>query len=978
MDDPIIQEFDGVKFLHEQGTVQIIFDANLFDSFEKGDASDSEDLWLLYEYCKNEFYINGKAHKLKSGFSALAHEILDKDEEVVSTLFMMPKPLTGSIEIKSTGLNAANKDYKLRIRYTEKGQRVSLPYKTSGYVLKTRSRIYSLNKRQEEAFRIYRAYEQALDLKENDHYHLAAAIKAIGNDNLKIEENRFKSLSIEEVDKVGLNVTRLDSGELLLEPNLKGFSFHDEEVIRRELNYIKEEKQSTLHVGRNLVQLDINDAVAVQEIKNNNLISEAEAADFLNNPASFIDATKIDLEEGFSYRVQGVSEFTSVEFGDQDDIDNDWFVSGENIPIENFEAHIDSETDLDEFYQKAIKSYILNTKNIIFNGKGFVIPNREELEIRIEKKRQELRSAENQEDDDANFLGNTQIGFDIKSFEEDNSITSDYKEYEINEETFNGLKFQPFEHQKVAIQWIHNLYRSSLNTKNIRGGILADDMGLGKTFSSLVGLKAISTFEKENNGKLEKSFMVVAPLSLLNNWKEEVSKFFTTSPFTDIIVLNANSDLNTYRLTRGIGGKYIKEGVSHDESKIRYALKVGPDFGSRRLDVAGRLIITTYETLRNYQFSIAKIPFYAVIFDEAQKIKNPNTLATRAAKALNAQVNILATGTPVENNLEEYWCLMDTANPSLLGTRKQFKETYIKPTKENDSEAIKVELGQKLYNKSGPFLIRRTKEELKDKLGGTLPDKLTFKGILQPEFNYLEMLDKKMTQEQIVKYEEIRNNYSISGNPLKNLSRLRSCMLHPRLSFTNTINHMSTLTSNEFWNESAKLKSLKEVMDSVKIKNEKLLIFVISRNMQYLMKKWIKVDYGLNSDIISGETKVESYDYDETRLGMIDKFSKKEGFNVIILSPLAAGVGLNVTAANHVFHLERHWNPAKEAQANDRAYRIGQEKDVSIYYPISKHPKYESFDIKLDGLLSRKTFTKDVLMTYPKMSEKELADQIWD
>ena len=977
MDNPIIQEFNGVRFLHEEGSVQIVFEQQLFNAFENGEVSGYDNLWLLYEYCVNEFYINGKAHKLNSGFSVLASNILEKDEDVVNTLFNMPETLKGSIEIKSTGLNAAEKGYKIRVRYIEEGKRVSLPYKTSGYLLKTRSKIYSLNKMQEKAFRAYRAYEKAPELTENDHYHIAATFKVIGSENLKIEENRFKFLNIDDVDKVGLNVTRLDSGELLLEPNLKGFSYHDEGVIKRELNFIKKEKPSTLHIGKNLVKLDVNEVAAVHEINQNNYISIHEAEDFLNNPASFIDATKVDLDEGFSYRVQGVSEFTLVNFGDYDEIYNDWFISGEHIPIENFEAHIKSVSELDEFYQKAIKTYKSNTQNIIFNGKEFVIPNREELDIRVDRKREELRIAESQLNSDKDPYISSQIGFDIKSFEEDNTVASQYHEYDIPSETFKDLKFQPFDHQRLAIQWIYNLYMSSITSEDIGGGILADDMGLGKTFSSLVGLKSISIYEQLKKGELEKSFLVIAPLSLLNNWKEEVSKFFINSPFTDIVVLNASSDLNTYRLTSGSRNKYVKEGFSLYESKIRYALKIGSDYGEGRLDIAGRLIITTYETLRNYQFSLAKIPFYAVIFDEAQRIKNPNTLATRAAKALNTQISILATGTPVENNLEEYWCLMDTANPKLLGTRKQFKEIYVDPTKGEDSETIKIELGKKLYNKSGPFLIRRTKEELKDKLG-TLPDKVIYKGISQPEFSYLQILDKQMTMEQIIKYEEVRSNYSSSGYPLVNLSRLRSCMLHPRLTFIKTINHMADLSSNQFWNESAKLQSLRDVINDVRLKNEKLLIFVISRNMQYLMKKWIKIEYDINPYIISGETKVESYDFEETRLGMIDKFSKKEGFNVIILSPLAAGVGLNVTAANHVFHLERHWNPAKEAQANDRAYRIGQEKEVAIYYPISKHDRYESFDIKLDKLLSRKTFTKDVLMTYPKMSEKELAEQIWD
>ena len=184
------------------------------------------------------------------------------------------------------------------------------------------------------------------------------------------------------------------------------------------------------------------------------------------------------------------------------------------------------------------------------------------------------------------------------------------------------------------------------------------------------------------------------------------------------------------------------------------------------------------------------------------------------------------------------------------------------------------------------------------------------------------------------------------------------------------------MTGSNFIMESAKLSSMLDILNEVKSKDEKIIIFAISRSIQYMIRKWIKSEFGISPDIISGETKVQSNTKDETRMGMIEKFSKEPGFNIIILSPLAAGVGLNVTAANHVFHLERHWNPAKEAQANDRVYRIGQDKDVSIYYPITKHPEHESFDIKLDKLLSKKTFTKDALITYPRLTEKDIAEQV--
>ena len=376
---------------------------------------------------------------------------------------------------------------------------------------------------------------------------------------------------------------------------------------------------------------------------------------------------------------------------------------------------------------------------------------------------------------------------------------------------------------------------------------------------------------------------------------------------------------------------------------------------------------------------MARIPFSCVVFDEAQKIKNPNALATRSAKALDSDLNIMATGTPVENDLEEYWCLMDTANPKLFGSKKNFVSQYIQPLKKNEDENLKIKIGKELYQRSGNYLLRRTKEELKDKLGKKLPDKIAYKGLFSDQFEYLESLDKVLTSQQQSNFDTIRNE--ISKEPglkgiLQNLARIKACMLHPRLTFKNTLEHMASLDSDSFWKESAKLMSLFEILKKVQILNEKIIVFVISRSIQYLIKKWIRIEFNFDPDIISGETKVQSYIEEETRLGMIKKFSEKPGFGIIILSPLAAGVGLNVTAANHVFHLERHWNPAKEAQANDRVYRIGQEKEVSIYYPISKHPKHESFDIKLDKLLSRKTFTKDALITFPRMSENELAKEL--
>jgi SNF2 family DNA or RNA helicase len=984
----IIQDLENVKFIHKGEYVEVIFSEIIYNQLQNDTITGLDSLWMLNEFCKNEFYCVGKANKIENGYKILASDILSPENQNIVEVFMMPTPLKGSIELKPSGLNAATKGYKIKVKYLEQGKRIAMPYETCGYILKSRGNLYSLNTKQEEAFRIYREYEASINLNENQHYHLVGAFKSIQNENLQVVENRFKTLEIDEVEKVGLNITKLESGNLKLEPNLIGVDISDEFALKRELNHLgKEVKPSTLHIGKKLIQLDKKVSEGVKEIEKNDEIDKEEIEDFFENPGSYLDASKVDIDTGFSFRVQGISEFTRIEHGDFDSSENDWFLSGENITIENFEAYIKTEIDLDDFYKKALYAYTTKTKKIIFDGKEFKIPSKEELNIRIKAKREEIIQSSKDIEDSEDVLSNlkSNLSFDLKYFDENKSIADSFDNYSLDDSVMENLNIVPFEHQLVAIEWIFSIYRSSLIYKKIRGGIFADDMGLGKTFSALMGMKAIIEYETRKINTLdsktanqEKSFLVVAPLSLLNNWKSEVDKFFSKSPFLDVVVLNSQNDLNSFRLKKGDKtNQFIKEGVSFENSKIQYSLKVGESYGDQRLDKPRRLILITYETLRNYQFSMARIPFSAVFFDEAQKIKNPNSLATRASKALNSDINILVTGTPVENNLEEYWCLMDTANPTLLGTKKEFKNNYIKPIKDSDDESLKIKIGKELYNNSGPFLLRRTKEELKTKLGKSLPDKVEYKGIKNSDFKYLSSLDKLLTPEQDQKFDEIRKNVSENHEHLKNLHRLKSCMLHPRLTFTKKLDHMASITSAEFWGESAKLTSLFETIQFVKNKQEKLIIFVISRNIQYLMKKWIKIEFGINPDIISGETKVESFDYDETRLGMIDSFSKKEGFNLIILSPLAAGVGLNVTAANHVFHLERHWNPAKEAQANDRAYRIGQEKEVSIYYPISKHPKYDSFDIKLDKLLSRKKFTKDVLMTYPRMTEKELADQIW-
>ncbi|MGG5752762.1 helicase-related protein [Zafaria sp. Z1313] len=163
------------------------------------------------------------------------------------------------------------------------------------------------------------------------------------------------------------------------------------------------------------------------------------------------------------------------------------------------------------------------------------------------------------------------------------------------------------------------------------------------------------------------------------------------------------------------------------------------------------------------------------------------------------------------------------------------------------------------------------------------------------------------------------------------------------------------------------------VLDQIRRLNEKAIVFVIDRKVQQKLALWLQLRYKMPVSIVNGETSAVSKGGSATRRSIIKDFECRDGFNVIIMSPLAVGTGLTVIGANHAIHLERHWNPAKEAQATDRIYRIGQTRDVHVYLPLAVHPDRESFDVNLDRLLQQKTDLKDVVVVPEPVTESEMA-----
>ncbi len=575
------------------------------------------------------------------------------------------------------------------------------------------------------------------------------------------------------------------------------------------------------------------------------------------------------------------------------------------------------------------------------------------------------------------------VAIDSNDEEEDFSKDARLEGLDTSGQKFarDNLKRSPFPHQHEGIQWLLSHMDIVRSSKESSGALMADDMGLGKTYMTLVGIAEWYRRCKSDN-RPEKPVMIVAPLSLLENWQAEVDETFHKSPFADIVVLQAGGDLPRFKI-KGAGREtqqeFSDDDVIEDQDQIRYSLKVGGVYGSERLDMPSRLVLTTCQTLRDYQFSLSRVDWSVVAFDEAQNLKNPNALATRAAKGLKADFKLLATGTPVENTLKDFWCLMDTAVPGLLGAWQSFRSNYIAPitsASDEDAPTIKVEVGRKLRAAVGDYMLRRTKAE---ELDG-LPEKHIFSGDEASIIDkYMPALAGMMSGSQLDYYDEIIAGVKASnaedkrGLILPSLLRLKVSSIHhdidSKMSLPVTTKELSKQAET-----STKIVSMLTILKEIEKRDEKVLIFATTKAVQAYVCALVTSLFKVSVETINGDTKAVAMKKDsETRKAIIDRFQQQDGFGVIVMSPVAAGVGLTVVGANNVIHLERHWNPAKEAQATDRVYRIGQKREVNVYMPMALHPGLRSFDLQLNSLLANKVDLSDAVVAASVVDKADLA-----
>ena len=394
-----------------------------------------------------------------------------------------------------------------------------------------------------------------------------------------------------------------------------------------------------------------------------------------------------------------------------------------------------------------------------------------------------------------------------------------------------------------------------------------------------------------DSGALKPALLVV-PVSVIENWKRELKRF-----------------------APGIEPAHEHRGAHRERDPKRLAER--------------ELVITTYATLRRDQLMLGRIDWTIVACDEAQNVKNPTANVTSAIKGMKASFRMACTGTPVENGLSELWCIVDFAQPGRLGSQAEFRDDLERPLVDalGDAEDQEGHVAR-LRKRLNPHYIRRTKEVVL-----SLPPKT--------EHTY----QVRMSERQRDTYSRILSNVkSRDANPLPALQQLIAVCSHPRL----VEGGYNLPSPNELLSDAPKLGQTMEILATIRNLGEKAVIYTRYRIMQRILQAAIRGGFGFSPSVLNGEVTGPN------RHRIVEAFNRGSGFDAMILSPEAAGVGLNITGATHVIHYTRLWNPAKENQATDRVHRIGQEHPVAVHYPVVVGDGFKSVEEHLHDLLQEK------------------------
>ncbi|MGB7046629.1 MAG: DEAD/DEAH box helicase, partial [Methylocella sp.] len=443
------------------------------------------------------------------------------------------------------------------------------------------------------------------------------------------------------------------------------------------------------------------------------------------------------------------------------------------------------------------------------------------------------------------------------------------------------------------------------------GACLADDMGLGKTIQILA---LLLTAQRDHGGGPARTSLLVAPASLLANWAAEIEKF----------------------------APGLKAAIVHPSAMRPEDLRQFSEESAQNLD----LVITSYGSLLRIP-SLKDISWRFVVLDEAQAIKNADAKQTRAAKALKADARLALTGTPVENHLGDLWSIFDFLNPGLLGTAKQFKRyaTSLAAREHNPYGPLRELVA--------PYILRRMKSDRS--IIADLPAKTEVKGHCH------------LSRKQAALYAQAVDDLGAALDDADGIAR-KGLVLASLMRLKQICNHPSQWLADHAWREedSGKWARLREIAEVIASRQEKMLVFTQFRAVIDPLAVFLAGIFGRPGLTLHGETKVRK------RKTLVKDFQEDERIPFFVLSLKAGGSGLNLTAAAHVVHFDRWWNPAVENQATDRAFRIGQKQNVLVHKFVCRGTVEEKIDALIE---SKRGLSRELLDGSAEVNLTELGNE---
>jgi superfamily II DNA or RNA helicase len=427
------------------------------------------------------------------------------------------------------------------------------------------------------------------------------------------------------------------------------------------------------------------------------------------------------------------------------------------------------------------------------------------------------------------------------------------------------------------------------------GACLADDMGLGKTITTLA--LVARDWEADPGAPV----LLICPTSVIGNWQREIARF---APDLPVVVHH--------------GGERKRSGALLER------------------EVETALVLTSYGVAQRDIDVLGKLRWRGVVLDEAQNVKNADSKQAQAVRALDASYRVALTGTPIENHVGDLWSLMQFLNPGLLGTAASFRREFLIPIgalADADAEA-------RLKRLTGPFVLRRMKSD--PAIVADLPKKLETRVFCQ------------LTKEQATLYAAVLREAEAPLDSAEGIER-RGVILATIAKLKQVCNHPANLLhdNSRLAGRSGKLARLAEMLEEVYSEGDRALVFTQFTEMAAMLKAYLQEQTGREVLYLHGGVRKSERDR------MVERFQESDDApGVFVLSLRAGGTGLNLTRANHVFHFDRWWNPAVENQASDRAYRIGQKKNVHVHRLICAG----TIEDKIDALIQQKQGVADRLV----------------